>query len=318
MTNNGKGGFRAVRSALWLLALPAVFLSTACRDAGITNEAPAPQLGVHTNIPVPPDAGASFETLILCKEWTNAADISVDFDVTVDDLNPGGTITTVTRTLTDTGSRECRQVAQFDGSPNFSGPANLQTVEDLTQLAGNNGTLTSIVVTAVDPQGNVIDAAGAPFFSTVDLATGTWSAQNADNTVGFRVEYFNTLDETGGEGCTPGYWKNHAGKYSHSKGGQKKPSAWEGYSPTDLYDDVFGVDSSFGDSLIDALTRGGGGENALGRHATAALLNAAHSGVSYAFTTAQVIALVQGAYASGDFTGAKDQLASENEQGCPL
>ena len=314
MTNSGKTGFGAARRALWLLALPAVFLSTACQDAGITNEAPAPQLGVHTNIPVPSDAGASFETLILCKEWTNAADISVDFDVTVDDLNPGGNSTTVTRTLTDTGSRECRQVAQFDGSVRFSGPANLQTVENVPAGA----TLTSIVVTAVDPAGNVIDASGPPFFSTVDLATGTWSAQDADNTVGFRVEYFNQLEETGGEGCTPGYWKNHAGVYSHSKGGQKKPSAWEGYSPTDSYDAVFGVSSSFNSTLIAALIRGGGGENALGRHATAALLNAAHSGVSYSFTTAQVIALVQGAYATGDFTGAKDQLASENEQGCPL
>lgn len=302
------------RGALGVLVVPAVLLSSACRDAGITNEVPAPQLGVHTNVPVPPDANPSFEFLILCKEWTNAADISVDFDVTVDDLSQGGTSTTLTRTLTDTGSRECRQVAQFDGSDRFSGPANLQTVEILPA----NTTLTNIVVTAVDPAGNVIDATGAPWFSTVDLSTGTWSAQAADNTIGFRVEYFNTLDDTGGEGCTPGYWKNHAGIYSHSKGGQKKPSAWEGYAPTDSYDATFGVTSSFGGTLIDAANRGGGGENALGRHAVAALLNAANSGVSYAFTEAQVIALVQAAYASGDFTGAKDQLATENEQGCPL
>lgn len=314
MTKNGLYWRGLTRLALGILVVPAVLLSSACRDAGITNEVPAPQLGVHTNVPVAPDADAAFETLILCKEWSNATDISVDFDVTVDDLNPGGTITTLTRTLTDTGSRECRQVAQFDGSLRFSGPANLQTVE----IVPANATLTSIVVTAVDPAGNVIDATGAPWFSTVDLATGTWSAQDADNTIGFRVEYFNQLEETGGEGCTPGYWKNHAGIYSHSKGGQQKPSAWEDYSPTDGYDATFGVTSSFGGTLIDAAKRGGGGEIALGRHAVAALLNAAHSGVSYAFTEAQVIALVQAAYASGDFTGAKDQLATENEQGCPL
>lgn len=313
MTNRMKNGVRAAHRAMWALALPAVLLSTACRDAGLTNESPAPQLGVHVDVPLGTDANPANEKLILCKEWSNAQDIGVDFDVTVDDLRTGGVSTTMTRTLTDTGSRECREVARFDGTQNFDGPANLMVQE----LVPTDATLTNIVVTAVD-HGTVIDATGAPWFSTIDVSTGTWSIQNADNNIGLKVEYFNTLNETGGEGCTPGYWKNHAGIYSFSNGGRRKPSAWVGYAPTDLYDDVFGVSSSFGGTLIDAAIRGGGGENALGRHAVAAVLSAANPDVSYAYTVAQVIALVQDAYATSNFTDAKDLLATENEQGCPL
>jgi hypothetical protein len=121
----------------------------------------------------------------------------------------------------------------------------------------------------------------------------------------------------GGEGCTPGYWKNHAGLLKNN--GKYQNDSWTGtgYATTDMYDTVFGVSSSFGGTLIEAAQRGGGGENALGRHAVAALLNAASS-VDYLYTTADVIAMVQAAYASGDFEGAKDDLAYENEMGCPL
>jgi len=111
----------------------------------------------------------------------------------------------------------------------------------------------------------------------------------------------------GGEGCTPGYWKQ-----------SQHFDSWTGYATTDDYEATFGVDASFTKTLLGALQQGGGGEKALGRHATAALLNAASGDVSYAYTTAQVIALVQGAYATGDFEGVKNQLAAENEMGCPL
>ena len=50
----------------------------------------------------------------------------------------------------------------------------------------------------------------------------------------------------------------------------------------------------------------------------AALLNVASGDVSFAFTEADVIALVQSAWASGDFGTAKDTLADENQSSCPL
>lgn len=122
--------------------------------------------------------------------------------------------------------------------------------------------------------------------------------------------------EEDGEGCTPGYWKNHAGADSFSEGGRKKPTSWQGYDPNDSFSTVFGVGPDV--SLMDALTSDGGGAIALGRHAVAALLNAAHSGVSYDLGEAAVVQIVQDAYGSGDFEGAKNQLAGLNEQGCPL
>jgi hypothetical protein len=111
----------------------------------------------------------------------------------------------------------------------------------------------------------------------------------------------------GGQGCTPGYWKQ-----------PHHLDSWVNYSPTDNYETVFGVDASFNKDLLGALKQGGGGEKALGRHAVAALLNAAAGGVDYLYTEADVIALVQQAYSTGDFEGVKNMLAAQNESGCPL
>lgn len=127
------------------------------------------------------------------------------------------------------------------------------------------------------------------------------------STVGSLTVTCTPPDDGGGEGCTPGYWKQ-----AHHF------DSWTGYSPSDSYEGVFGVDASFDKDLLGALKQGGGGEKALGRHAVAALLNSASGGVSYDYSTAEVIALVQDAYASGDFEGAKNLLEAANESGCPL
>jgi hypothetical protein len=117
-----------------------------------------------------------------------------------------------------------------------------------------------------------------------------------------------TASACGGEGCTPGYWR----QVQHF-------DAWEatGYEPVDSFDAVFGVDSSFG-TLLDGVKAKGGGEKALARHAVAALLNASSPYVSYEYSPAQVIALVQGAYACGNFEAIKDLLEYQNELGCNL
>lgn len=110
------------------------------------------------------------------------------------------------------------------------------------------------------------------------------------------------------QGCTPGYWRQ-----------EHHYDSWVGYAPTDDFETVFGVDASFSpDSLGDAVELNGGGERALARHATAALLNAATGDVNYTFTISQVIASVQNAYATGEFEALKDQLDAANNAGCPL
>ena len=107
-------------------------------------------------------------------------------------------------------------------------------------------------------------------------------------------------------GCTPGYWKQ-----VHHEG------SWVNYEPTDSYSAVFGV-AGYDKTLLGALETGGGGENALGRHAVAALLNASNLDVGYLYTVDEVIAIVVGAYNSGDFEGAKNLLEVQNELDCPL
>ena len=121
----------------------------------------------------------------------------------------------------------------------------------------------------------------------------------------------------GGEGCTPGYWKQrqHFGSW-----------VWP-YSPVEpqtYFDAAFDVKcdgmACADKTLLQALGTGGGGEKALMRHAVAALLNAAaNSGVDYLYTEVDVIQMVKDAYAAGgDIEGTKNLFADENERGCPL
>lgn len=92
------------------------------------------------------------------------------------------------------------------------------------------------------------------------------------------------------KGCGPGYWKQ---KHHHD--------SWYSYDPSHDYETVFGVDASFTLSLLETLEQDGGKEEALGRHAVAALLNANAPDFDYAFMEVDVIEMVQDAYASGDF-----------------
>ena len=135
-------------------------------------------------------------------------------------------------------------------------------------------------------------------------------------TVGVKPAFAQTTP--GAEGCTPGYWKNHV-EYPW-------PS---GYWPSEAFDSVFNVPGApspywtslgGGISLLSVLKQGGGQEKALGRHAVAALLNAADDNVVYGYTVTQVIDMVNGALASGDSTtieNTKNSLAGENERNCP-
>ena len=112
--------------------------------------------------------------------------------------------------------------------------------------------------------------------------------------------------ERGDQGCTPGYYKQ-----SHHL------CEWE-FDPDDLFDDVFMVDAPGNDTLLQALSKGGGGETAFQRHAVAALLNAANGGVFFQYSVDEVKAIVQEAYMTGDFEALKYILEKANTAGCPL
>lgn len=115
---------------------------------------------------------------------------------------------------------------------------------------------------------------------------------------------------SGGEGCTPGYWKQ-----PHHFDSWTAP-----YDPTDLFSVHFD-DAFSGMTLLDVLKQGGGGLKALGRHTVAAVLNAASGGVDYDLTEANIIDGFNDLYpdaSKSEYNGLKDVFADFNEQGCPL
>ena len=120
-------------------------------------------------------------------------------------------------------------------------------------------------------------------------------------------KYVNEVTTTGGEGLTPGYWKQ-----SHHF------DDWVGHTQSQLYNNVFGVSDNPTLTLLGALQRGGGGANALGRHAVAAILNAANSNVSYLYSFAQIQSMVQQAYATNTFETPKNLLEIQNQLGADL
>lgn len=126
-------------------------------------------------------------------------------------------------------------------------------------------------------------------------------------------------EEGGTEGCTPGYWKNHTDSWADT-----------GYTPGQTVGSVFSGASAFpslaSQTLLQAL-QGGGGPGTLGaakillRAATAALLNAANSGVDYTRTTAEILTDVNAALTSNSrdtMLVLASELDGDNNLGCPL
>ncbi|UOY03412.1 hypothetical protein [Blastococcus sp. PRF04-17] len=120
---------------------------------------------------------------------------------------------------------------------------------------------------------------------------------------------------TGSQGCTPGYWKNHS-------------SAWQGYAPSQSLSSVFSATPAAyaSTTLLQGLSFGGGNgvdgaSRILLRAAVAAVLNAAHDDVAYAFTSTQVISRVNAALASGNrstILTLATELDVANNGGCTL
>ncbi len=114
----------------------------------------------------------------------------------------------------------------------------------------------------------------------------------------------------GDQGCTPGYWRNHADR-------------WVGLAPGDLFDTVFGVNYLPGVNVGQAVSTPQS-YGAFAFHAVAALLNANASllapdhvnYVAYPYSPAQVISEVQAQIATG--SPSQTNLATANELGCPL
>jgi hypothetical protein len=151
--------------------------------------------------------------------------------------------------------------------------------------------------------------------SEVELILAYMSSGGFDDLVFCKDE----PDQGGGQGCTPGYWKQsqHFGD-------------WTNHDPSDSFGGVFDLPAALerpehnvnpaGLTLLDGVKLRGGKVNALIRHAVAALLNAANPNVDYDYTEQQVIDKFNAAIAgsAADIENQKNDFARLNEQGCPL
>jgi hypothetical protein len=176
-----------------------------------------------------------------------------------------------------------------------------------------NATVHAFVIKG-GPNYNVFDYVGTNF----DWDKGLFSPPQGSGKKATlpQISHYNfcyTPDFGDDQGCTPGYWRNHADR-------------WEGVAPGDDFDTTFGVDLFDPNiTLGTAIWLGGGGNNAFARHATAALLNA-YGGVpngdgttvAYPYTVAEVIQMVQDAVANDTIEATKDLFEAANELGCPL
>ena len=174
-------------------------------------------------------------------------------------------------------------------------------------------------------------SAGSAGYTTTQVGIYRWvasySGDGNNNPVvsGCSAEQVTITKPLGGQGCTPGFWKN-----------PKHFALWVGYTPNELVSAVFNVPASFPDgsdgtslassSLAGALAfQGGstlnGASQILLRAAVAGLLNASNPNVAYPMTTGQIITAVNAALNSGDrtqITNLATALDNANNGGCPL
>jgi len=161
-----------------------------------------------------------------------------------------------------------------------------------------------------------------------DTVTHNACALIGDNPENDTLEQFTVVGE---DGCTPGYWKNNLAKFPVENN-------WAVYHHETFADQfnghVIDIKTNYNESnhkgqgkssmvnnpiLAETIGAQGGDVNALARHATAALLNSENPNVNYGLSTGQIQNLVWMALDGQlDINDVKNQLATENERGCPI
>jgi len=140
---------------------------------------------------------------------------------------------------------------------------------------------------------------------------GEWSCEEVDNCPASMVWVAAGLaiEEGGGEGCGLRFWRK-----------RRNLGYWpSGLSPDAPFSSVFD-DAFYPLTLHDVLTQPGGGLNALGRAAVAALLNASSTAVDYDLIPSEVINLFNGVYPSNKaaYNSLELMFKGFNDQICPL
>lgn len=272
--------------------------AAACSDSAPTSTVEQQPQFTLGNVPAQPSPNlrqADLEYFEVCKDYSGTVGPDVTIDVSVVS-HTGTNVSPFSITLSD---GECEDVWLHGG-------------EGLDQV-----TVTENPV----PDGYAVSYTLSAVGTANSAGSGTNGATGAINgTNGVLVEFTNTF-VGGGEGCTPGYWKQeqHFDSWTSPLAPTADFTAPGFTSP--------GSDARVrrGRSVVDvqtqlqALMANQGSWAALTRHAMAALLNAASPSVDYDLSEAQVIAKYNGALAgSFDVNDIKNELASYNEQGCPI
>jgi hypothetical protein len=175
----------------------------------------------------------------------------------------------------------------------------------------NSGTMHGVIVKG-GPNYNFYNYVGTGHMEDQGLSS-PMHGRNRPAISHYNICYTPDFDPAGSQGCTPGYWRNHADR-------------WVGVSSADDFDTTFGVDLFDPNVTLGwAIWASGGGNNAFARHATAALLNAHAKAdgsldqfVDYPYTVAVVIQMVQDAVANDTIEATKNLFEAANELGCPL
>ena len=305
------------RAKVLVLALGA--LTMACADAptgptrtlvpdGVAQAIIQNVIPFRTGGAYPPGVADGY--VVLCK--TGDAAGSFTFSVTVNN----GTPFNVTRTLSGAGATDCGTGPIY--ITGVGGNGFPETVV-ITESAQANWAVTNIDI--VQHLGGGIFAAGGyttprldDAFNTTTRVATVYINRDMARTVTFTNDYTAPPPPPGGQGCTPGYWKQ-----------DHHFDSWPaGYTPGMSFNVALGLpnpNSLWGTTftMLNALGANGGGKNALARHAAAAILNAASNGVNYNMTVADVQAAVLAALNNNSLIDAKKNiLAGFNELGCPL
>jgi hypothetical protein len=168
----------------------------------------------------------------------------------------------------------------------------------------------SYLVEVVPPAGYVLTTPNAVTDTTKDSNPNpSLVVISEKNLIDKSIDFGFCMREGGDEGCTPGYWKQ-----------DQHFDSWPApYTPDMLFSDVF-EDAFPGQTLLDVVSNGGGGLEALGRHTVAAMLNGASDGVNYEFTDEEVISMFNDLFPGSeeDYEALKNTFEYNNELGCPL
>jgi hypothetical protein len=267
----------------WLsrMAMVAAVLTLVSCDGQFTGPVEEPDVLLSHGTP-----GIETGALTVCKHVEGGNGVDFEFSASKDAVGPASELLESSFTLRD---GDCVVVWRSSGNlspgPGTPDPMRNVTVTELVP-AGWQVDRVDVLVQFVDP---------AQVLGRNEVTVGVNSFHGA------LLVFHNSPVTVGTEGCTPGYWRNTRLEWP--------------IDPAALFSAEFGVGPD--DPLSQTVQARGGGENALKRHATAALLNAS-SGIDYPLTAAAVIALVQEAYATTAFEAIKDQLEAANELGCPL